>query len=72
MERRHSPEEVLRERIISSLEEFLEGKKDLNWIKGILLASGILQRKGELQGIFDELRAYEDLPRYREILEECK
>ena len=65
-------EEVDRERVRGSLEVFLEGKKDLNWIKGVIGESGVLQRKGELQGIFDELRVYENLRRYQEILEECK
>ena len=65
-------EEVVRERIRSSLEAFLEGKKDLNWIKKVIGKSGVLQRKGELQGIFDELRVYENLRRYQEMLEECK
>ena len=57
MVRTQSSEEVVRERIRSSLEAFLEGKKDLNWIKRVIVASGVLQRKGELQGVFDELRA---------------
>jgi hypothetical protein len=65
-------EEVDRESVRGSLEAFLEGKKDLNWIKGVIGKSGVLQRKGELQGIFDELRVYENLRRYQEILEECK
>ena len=65
-------EEVVRERIRSSLEAFLEGKKDLNWIKKVIGKSGVLQRKGELQGIFDELRAYKHLSRYQKILGECK
>ena len=72
MVKTRSTEEVVSEHVRSSLESFLEGKKDLNWIKRVIVASGILERKGELQGIFDELRAYENLTRYQEILEECQ
>ena len=72
MVRTRSTEEVIREHIRSSLESFLGGKKDLNWIKRVIVTSGVLERKGELQGIFDELRAYKHLPRYQEILEECQ
>ena len=65
-------EEVDRERVKGLLEAFLDGKKDLNWIKGVIGKSRVLQRKGELQKLFDELRVYENLRRYQEILEECK
>lgn len=57
MVKTQSTEEVIRERLRSSLEAFLEGKKDLNWIKRVIVASEVFQRKGELQGVFDELRA---------------
>ena len=72
MVKTRSMEEVDKERVKGSLEAFLDGKKDLNWIKGVIGKSRVLQRKGELQGTFDELRVYENLPRYQEILEECK
>ena len=72
MVRTRSTEEVVRERVRSSLEAFLEGKKDLDWVKGVIVASEVLQRKGELQGLFDDLRAYKHLSRYQEILEECQ
>jgi hypothetical protein len=72
MVKTQSTEEVIRERLRSSLEAFLEGKKDLNWIKRVIVASEVFQRKGELQGVFDELRAYKHLSRYQEILEECQ
>ena len=65
-------EEVDRERVRGSLEAFLDGKQHLNWIKGVIGKSGVIKRKGELQKLFDELRVYENLPRYWEILEECK
>ena len=54
------------------LEAFLDGKKDLNWIKGVIGGSGVIERKGDLKKIFDELRLYQNLPRFREILEECQ
>ena len=72
MVRIRTMEEIDRRWVRGSLEAFLDGKKDLNWIKGIIGGSGVLQRRGELQGIFDELGVYENLPRYREILEECQ
>jgi hypothetical protein len=72
MVRAQSTEEVVRERVRSSLETFLDGKKDLNWITGVIGKSGVGQRKRKLQEMFDELRLYENLPRYWEILEECK
>ena len=72
MVRTRSTEKVVRERVRSSLEAFLEGKKDLDWVKGVIVASEVLQRKGELQGLFDDLRAYKHLSRYQEILEECQ
>ena len=72
MVRTQSTEEVLRESVRSSLEAFLDGKKDLNWIKRMKVASGVLQRQGELQRILDELRAYKHLSRYQEILEKCQ
>lgn len=55
-----------------SLEAFLEGKKYLNWIKGSIANSGVLNHKGMLQEIFDGLRRYASLPRYKKIIEECR
>ena len=72
MVRTRSTEKVVRERVRSSLEAFLEGKKDLDWVKGVIVASEVLHRKGELQGLFDDLRAYKHLSRCQEILEECQ
>ena len=72
MARTRSTEEVDRKRVRGSLEAFLDGKKDLNWIKGVIGKSGVLRRKRELQEMFDKLRLYENLPRYWEILAECK
>ena len=65
-------EEADRIRVISCLEAFLNGKQHLNWIKGVIGKSGVLQRKGELHKIFNELRFYDNLYRYQEILKECQ
>jgi hypothetical protein len=70
MARLPSTEEVQRRRVMGCLEAFVEGKRDLKWIKGVIRWSGVLERKGELQEIFDELRFYENVPRYWEIFEE--
>lgn len=55
-----------------SLEAFLDRKRTLNWIKGTIKHSGVQQYKGMLQDIFDGLRRYALLSRYKNILEECR
>lgn len=55
-----------------SLEAFLDGKRELNWIKGSIAKSGVLNHKGMLQEIFDGLRRYSGLKRYQSILKECQ
>lgn len=55
-----------------SLEAFLDGKRNLNWIKGTIKHSGVQQYKGMLQDIFDGLRRYSGLTRYQSILKECQ
>ncbi len=55
-----------------SLEAFLDGKKELNWIKGSIKNSGVLNYKGMLKEIFDGLRRYSELARYQNILKECQ
>jgi len=67
-----SAEEIARRWVRGSLEAFLEGKKELNWIKGIIKKSGALRYEGMLLEIFLDLLRYEKLPRYREILRECQ
>lgn len=54
-----------------SIEAYLEDKRTLNWIKGVIKKSGILEYKGLLGEIFDGLVHYRYTPRYREILREC-
>ena len=56
----------------NSLEAFLDGKKNLNWIKGVIAKSGVLEYKNMLKEIFDGLRRYESLSRYKEIQKVCK
>lgn len=65
-------EKIVMRQARGSLEAFLDGKKTLNWIKGTIEKSGVLYYKGMLKEIFDGLRRYSTLPRYKEILEECK
>ena len=55
-----------------SLEAFLDGKRELNWIKGSIAHSGVLNHKDMLQEIFDGLRRYSGLTRYQNILKECQ
>ena len=65
-------ERIVMRYVRSSLEAFLDDKKHLNWIKGVIAKSGVLEYQGMLKEIFDGLRRYEDLPRYKEIQKECK
>ena len=66
-------EESGKKYVKNSLEAFLNDKKNLNQILGVIQASGILKYKGELQKIFNDLRCdYEERPRYQEILKECQ
>lgn len=61
-------EEITRRLVRNSLQTFLRAEKNLNWIKGVIEKSGALRHKGMLQEIFNDLRSYEKLPRYQEIL----
>ena len=65
-------EEIIRRLVRNSLEAFLRGEKNLNWIRGVIESSKVLSHEGMLQNIFDGLRDYENLPRYQEILKECQ
>lgn len=55
-----------------SLEAFLDGKRTLNWIKGSIAHSGVLNHKDMLQEIFNGLIRYSSLPRYQSIFKECQ
>ena len=65
-------EKIVMRQARGSLEAFLEGKKNLNWIKGSIAQSGVLNHKNMLQEIFDGLRRYSGLARYQSILKECQ
>lgn len=67
-----SAEEIARRWVRGSLEAFLEGKQNLNWIKGVITKSGALRHEGLLLEIFLDLLRYEKLPRYQEILSVCR
>ena len=65
-------EKIVMRQVRGSLEAFLDGKKELNWVKGTIEKSGILHYKGMLKDIFDGLRRYSGLTRYQSILKECQ
>jgi len=65
-------EKIVMRYVRGSLEAFLEGKKELNWIKGTIKNSGVLHHKGMLEEIFDGLRRYSGLARYQSIFKECQ
>lgn len=65
-------EKIVMRQARGSLEAFLDGKKELNWIKGSIRNSGVLRHKGMLKEIFDGLRRYSGLTRYQSILKECQ
>jgi len=65
-------EKIVMRQVRGSLEAFLDGKKNLNWIKGTIEKSGVLHYQDMLKEIFDGLRRYNTLRRYQEVLNECK
>ena len=65
-------EKIVMRYVRGSLEAFLEGKRELAWIKGSIASSGVLNHKDMLQEIFDGLRRYSELTRYQSILKECQ
>lgn len=54
------------------IEAYLQGKKSLNWVKGVIQNSGILELDETLKVIFSGLRMFEKSPRYREVERELK
>lgn len=72
MVKARSLKEDVRRYVRGSLEAYLRGEKNLNWIKGVIEKSGALQHEGMLQGIFNDVQRYENSPRYQEILGECQ
>lgn len=65
-------EKIVMRQVRGSLEAFLDGKKNLNWIKGTIEKSGVLHYQDMLKEIFDGLKRYNTLRRYQEVLNECK
>lgn len=65
-------EKIVMRYVRGSLEAFLDGKKELNWVKGTIEKSGVLHYKGMLKEILDGLRRYSGLTRYQNILKECQ
>lgn len=64
-------EKIVMHYVRGSLEAFLDGKKELNWMRGTIISSGVLNYKDMLQEIFDGLIRYSALSRYKKILDEC-
>lgn len=53
-----------------SLRAFLEGKKNLSWILGVIGSSGLCGRR--LSEIFEGLKGYGNSERYRKALSACQ
>jgi hypothetical protein len=65
-----SVEDVTRNYVRGALRAFLEGKKTLNWLVGMVRSSGL---KGQrLTEVFDNLKGYGDPARYQEALAACR
>jgi hypothetical protein len=64
-----SVEDVTRNYARGALRAFLEGKKTLNWVVGMVRSSGV---KGQrLTEVFDNLKDYGDPGRYYEARTAC-
>ena len=63
-------DEVTRNYAQNSLMAFLKGKKNLNWIIGVIISSGV--RGERLKGVFDELANYGDRLRFQQAKEACE
>lgn len=62
--------EYLARRVKGSMQSYLEGKKDLNWIVGTIKKGGVLGQ--DLKDIFERLRSYGDLQRFKEVYDYCE
>ncbi len=49
---------------------YLDGKKELKWIVGVIKSSGV--RGQLLLNVFEELATYGDRRRWEEVLDACK
>ena len=64
-----SMEEITRRYARGTLQAFLDGKKNLNWIVGVIRSSGM--RGQRLSEIFERQKGYGNSERYREALSAC-
>lgn len=63
-------DEIARNYARGSLQAFLEGKKNLNWIIKVIESSGMHGLL--LSEIFESLKGYGNFERYREALSACR
>jgi hypothetical protein len=54
----------------NSLRAYLEGEKNLNWAVGVIRSSGV--RGPALAEIFNYLKDYSEMVRYKEVYLACK
>lgn len=64
------PEEAARRYAQNSLRAYLEGKKNLNWVVGVIRESGV--RGARLADIFERFRDYGDPVRYLQAKKACE
>jgi len=65
-----SLEETTRRYAKRSLQAFLEGRKNLNWIVGVIRSSGV--RGPRLSEVFRELQDYGDRKRFGAAYQACQ
>jgi len=65
-----SVEETTRRYAQNCLRAYLEGKKNLNWVVGVIRESGV--RGARLADIFERFRDYGDPVRYLEAKKACE
>ena len=63
-------QQTIYNQVRKSLMAYLEGKKNLNWILGIIKSTNIDQK--DLLQIFENLNAYGDHDKYSEAYSSCK
>jgi len=68
--RTKSVEETTRRYAQNCLRAYLEGKKNLNWVVGVIRESGV--RGARLTDIFERFRDYGDPVRYLKAKRACK
>ena len=65
-----SLEETTRRYTQNCLRAYLEGKKNLNWVVGVIRESGV--RGARLADIFERFRDYGDPHRYHQVKKACE